>query len=203
LEIIHATNTCEHYKLTGVAAKYGQLACLRYLHQQGYPWNNDTFHNACNQAAIHGHTKCLQYAHENGCIWTEYTCWLAVYYKKIECLQYAHTNGCPFDNSLYYAVTDVILLQEVRKMGCVWNECVCKEFATKGLLSCLQYAHEHGCPWSYTTCIAAITSKHIECLIYACENKCPVNLLVYWTAMQSDDHNMIQCVSKHIEKMKE
>ena len=41
------------------AAKSGHLECLKYAHENGCPWDEDT----CSEATF----KCLKYAHENGC----------------------------------------------------------------------------------------------------------------------------------------
>src|SRR5438105_4179141 len=57
-------NTC------ATAALYGQLDCLKYLHENGCPWDSFT----CYHAAGNGHLDCLKYAHENGCPWDEGTC---------------------------------------------------------------------------------------------------------------------------------
>ena len=40
------------------------LECLKYLHENGCPWNEGT----CSFVALRGHLECLKYAHENGCI---------------------------------------------------------------------------------------------------------------------------------------
>jgi len=45
------------------AAIYGNLNCLKYAHENGCPWNENT----CCSAAENGHLECLKYAHENGC----------------------------------------------------------------------------------------------------------------------------------------
>ena len=47
------------------AAANGHLACLKYAHENGCPWNSTT----CEAAAAAHHLTCLQYACENGCPW--------------------------------------------------------------------------------------------------------------------------------------
>lgn len=44
------------------AAGNGHTDCLRYLHENGCPWDR----YACIYAAD-GHPDCLRYLHENGC----------------------------------------------------------------------------------------------------------------------------------------
>ena len=46
----------------GDAAEKGHLECLKYLHENGCPWDENT----CIGAASNGHLECLCYARENG-----------------------------------------------------------------------------------------------------------------------------------------
>jgi hypothetical protein len=73
------------------AAKYGQLDCLRYLHERGWSWNATT----CRAAAEHDQLACLRYAHENNCPWDEDVTRLATANDSLSCLIYAREHGCP------------------------------------------------------------------------------------------------------------
>ena len=44
-------------------AENGKLELLKFLHENGCPWDDWT----CSQAAYKGHLECLIYAYENGC----------------------------------------------------------------------------------------------------------------------------------------
>ena len=94
------------------------MECLKYAHENGCPWDEET----CCAAACMCELECLEYAHENGCPWDEKTCGAAAHGGFLECLEYAHENGCP------------------------WDEETCFEAAKGGHLECLKYAHENGCP---------------------------------------------------------
>ena len=61
------------------------LICLKYAHENGCPWNEDT----CKVAAISGNLDCLKYAHENGCPWNEDTYRAAAISDNLDCLKYA------------------------------------------------------------------------------------------------------------------
>ena len=98
----------------------GNLDLLKYLHENGCPWDQST----CTCASLVGHLECLQYAHENECPWDEDTCKYAAEKGHLECLKYLHENGCP------------------------WDEDTCSEAAKNGHIECLKYAHENGCPGS-------------------------------------------------------
>ena len=48
---------------TYIAATEGHLDCLKYLYENGCPWDEMTTYGA----VIGGHLDCLKYAYENGC----------------------------------------------------------------------------------------------------------------------------------------
>ena len=76
-----------------LAAKNGQIECLKYAHENGCRWNKQT----CSYAAEYGHLGCLKYAHEHGCPWDEWTCRLAAMNGHLECIHYAWKNGCEWN----------------------------------------------------------------------------------------------------------
>ena len=83
--------------LCGGAAAHGQLQCLKYLHENGYPCGS----SSCYLAARYGHIECLTYLHENGCPWDMLSCYIAAYYRHLKCLIYLHKNNCPWDDQSY------------------------------------------------------------------------------------------------------
>src|SRR5690606_14914171 len=101
------------------AASAGSLECLKYLHENGVPWDEET----CFATARGSSLECLKYLHENGCPWDEETCLNAAEAGSLECLIYAHQNGCP------------------------WDKGTCSAAAEAGSLECLMYAHQNGAPW--------------------------------------------------------
>ena len=88
-----ALETCSEKKerFCHKMALNGNLDLLKFLHENGCPWDEFT----CSEAAIKGRLECLQYLHENGCPWNERTCSRAAQNGNLECLRYAHENGCP------------------------------------------------------------------------------------------------------------
>jgi len=58
----------------------GHLDVLKYLHENGCPWNEMT----CECAAAFGHLDVLKYAQENGCPWIIEDCWRAAERRYIE-----------------------------------------------------------------------------------------------------------------------
>ena len=126
--------------------KYGRLECLKYVHENGCPWDSYEY---CELSALYGQLECLKYLHENGCPWNEKTCIAAASKGHLECLKYAHENDC------------------------LWNAETCSVAAEKGHLECLKYAHENDCSWfTEKICYIAASNGHLECLKYAHENGC-------------------------------
>ena len=52
------------------AADHGHLDVLKWLRENGCPWDEET----CAYAARGGHLEVLKWARENGCPWDEDTC---------------------------------------------------------------------------------------------------------------------------------
>ena len=191
-----------HKKHARVAAKYGSLDVLKWLHQNGCDWSKWT----CQWAASGGHLDVLRYAHENGCPgtsvraqqrrktgtltvfdahengcdWSKWTCIRAASGGHLDCFKYAHENGCVWDEGTCSEAANrghLEVMKWLHNNGCPWNEWVCRSAASCGHLDCLQYAHENGCDWYEDTCSAAASGGHLDCLKYAHENGCPWNEL--------------------------
>jgi hypothetical protein len=103
-----------------VASKNGYLDCLKYVHEQGCPWNILT----PAKAAENGHLDCLKYAYENGCPWDERTTERAAENGKLDCLKYAYENGCTITfkatrHALYnnhYDCAEYIIKNEIKNI---------------------------------------------------------------------------------------
>ena len=113
----------------GIAAQFGHLECLKYLHEEAkVPWDEytavwaagkgqlhileylverkydkyDTL--ACERAASYGpHLDCLKYLHETAkAPWDEDAVWEAHENNQTECLQYLLDNNCPLPEGWSY-----------------------------------------------------------------------------------------------------
>jgi hypothetical protein len=156
------------------AAQGGQLECLRYMHENGCPWDEDT----CHAAAEFGNLECLKYALENGCPCDDETCDAAAFRGHLECFKYLHENGATWDKDTITAAAaggHLECLKYLHENGCPWYVWTCAA-AAEGHLECLKYAHQNGCPWDERVCAAAARGGHLECLKYAHENGCPLNI---------------------------
>ena len=100
------------------AAKNGHLEVLKWLRENGCPWDDWT----CLYAAEYGHLEVLKWVRENGCPWDEDTCALAAWNGHLEVLKWARENGCP------------------------WNWLTCASAAQNDHLEVLKWARENRCP---------------------------------------------------------
>lgn len=84
------------------AARNGHLKCLKYAHEEGYEWDEDT----CALIARAGYLDCLQYAHENGCPWNDETTSYAAMNGYYDCFVYAVEHGCAVDIPFLLSIID-------------------------------------------------------------------------------------------------
>jgi len=73
-----------------VAAFYGHLDIVIYLHDYGCPWEK----KCCHHASRNGHLEVLKYLHENGCPWDQLCYEFASTNGHLEVLKYLYQNGC-------------------------------------------------------------------------------------------------------------
>ena len=174
------------------AAEMANLPVLKYLHEQGCPWDKQTIFDAIE----FGHLDCLKYAFNNNCPRpTSDKCVNhAAYHGQIDMLKYFHSLGFKFrSQALVRAVNLVNSLACVKylvNMGCPMKENATRTAALYGNLACLQYLHERGCPWDrYVTRFSA--SGQLACLIYAHRNGCPWDSSVTEEAVRD---NQLACL---------
>ena len=156
------------------AAGCGQYNCLKFLHENGCPWDEYT----CEAAASYCFLECLKYLIENGCPCDQITCVEKVVSSgqltgQLECLKYLHMNGCPLTIN------------------------TCNKAVISNQLDCLVYLHQNNCPWNSTTWDVAcstwvkekwdyidhtghiddigtqIAKERLACFIYLYEQNCP------------------------------
>ena len=70
------------------AARRGHLECMKYLHENGSWWTQDTTYIA----AKNGHLECLRYIHKNSREWHPITTYFAALNGHLECLVYIYEN---------------------------------------------------------------------------------------------------------------
>jgi len=51
--------------MLSICINEGHLEVLKYLHENGCPWDEE----GCVYASRNGHIEVLKYLHENGCPW--------------------------------------------------------------------------------------------------------------------------------------
>jgi len=84
--------------LNPVASERGRLEALKYLHENGCPWNE----KCCENASENEHFECLIYLHENGCPWDEKCCEYASKNGAEDCMMYLFNNQCPWSDDEWH-----------------------------------------------------------------------------------------------------
>ena len=162
------------------AAGKGWLAVLRWLRQNGAPWDRWT----CSAAANGDHLAVLEWALSQGCPWPwdskAIDTWHAAYAGRHAFLNWARQEGMS-DHMEKHACAhaagggQMATLRWMRRQGWDWNWRVCAYAAGRGHLAILHWARQHGCAWSAETCTEAAKGGHLAILRWARENGCPWN----------------------------
>ena len=210
-------------KLMNECAKNGYLGLMKYLHVNGYSWDEWT----CVNAAEHGRLNCLKYLYMNGGKCNSWTCKQAAMnvsslkrYGDLQdhlgCLKYLHENKCCWNDytGKYDGIDKVISVYDM--YGVVANMTSSKQSKkqrSQDHLACLKYLHEIGCDWTPNTdetdegheytflCNAAALVGDLDCLKYLHENGC------YWdyTALgEAANGGNIDCLKyAHLKMLEE
>ena len=189
LKHLNANEKPPNYKPTPLAliaaARRGDLSCIQYLHQEGYPWTDQYTHDVFSVScilAMKGHLDCLKYAVENDCPIDSTSCAEAAEGGQYDCLQYLHQQGefmCEqtCQNAVYHGYVDcleyIIKHTKPKHFTTVFTTDTSATAAGCGQLECLKMLHEAGCPWDERTPMAAADEGNLDCLRYAFEHGCP------------------------------
>lgn len=76
---------------TEAIEEYGDLELLKYLHENGCDWNEET----CIAAASYGYLNILKYLRKNGCPWNNDTAVFATCNGHYALYDWTIANGCP------------------------------------------------------------------------------------------------------------
>lgn len=159
-----------HDELKNIAAEYGNLACLEYMHEyHSLEWAPHTL----LRAARNGQLSCLKFAHENGCVLHRVHLVQAVMGGHFSCVKYCHENGVLLDSDIMGCAAfsgSVECMAYLRDKGAEWDEWVIDSAVRYGHLAALIYAHEHGCPWHRRVIWGAVVTGQKECALYAIRN---------------------------------
>ena len=104
------------------------LNILKYLHENGLPFDPETFVAAVNNGHVKILDYMLKYLHKNGCPLRELACFNAAGMGNLEMLKYLHENGCPWDGFVC-TIANMTNRQEI-----------------------LKYLHENNCPCDKDSC---------------------------------------------------
>jgi len=166
-----------HYYITvcEYAAINGKLECLKYLYENGCPYNESKLYNCAAR-----HLECLKYLHNMGLKPNErtYICVLdssSNINNRLEIIKFLYINGCPWDENVTKKAAELGSLDCLRYLcenGCPYNKEAMDHAAFWGHLNCIKYLHSIGCPWDKKT--SNLATNNIDCLRYIHEKGCPL-----------------------------
>lgn len=137
--LLYDAHTC------AVVAGQGRLDVLRYLYENGCPWDKDS----TEQAAGSGQLESLMFLHENGCPWDAEASYLAANNCNIACLEYLHMNDCPVDShTCVHAIQGSIRVASRLNNEHFYDDEDDESFCEKPPYACIEYLVEVGCPMS-------------------------------------------------------
>jgi hypothetical protein len=155
------------------AAMFGHLQLLKWLHEQGCPWDEDTFDAAvryggnvemlewlykknslwmrgwhCSLGAISGNMDVLKWLHGRKFLWGIDTFDIAIEKGNLEMVNWLHEQKFRLKthSSLYAAARsgDIAMVKWCLDHGCIMNKYASIAAAEKGNLEMLQWLHEQG-----------------------------------------------------------
>jgi hypothetical protein len=135
---------CDQHICTA-AAHSNNVGLLRWLRQNGVPWNGDW---AAYVAAANNDTQMLQHLQQQGVRFNFLTMYNAARKGYLAACQFLYAQGCD------------------------WTAAVCTAAACANSLETLAWLHEHECPWdAFEICITAAHKGRTEILHYVYEQE--------------------------------
>jgi hypothetical protein len=163
------------------AARGGHLEVLKWLHEQGSPWD----HWTTAAAAFGGHFEVLQWLQKQQCPLNISSCNLAARAGNFEILQWLHQKKYPFNADTCEEASragHLEILKWLHKKKCPWDTRTTKNMAVRGNLEALKWLRKRNCPWSGSVCSKAAERGDRRLLDWAINNGCPLG--GYWSADQ-------------------
>jgi hypothetical protein len=154
------------------AARRGDIKMLRYLHENGWPWEGYTL----RAAAKSGNRDCLAYVLDNACPWTpddlcqtvRSTLWTTI----VTAIRPDGGDTRPATAAASMGRLD--LLSDLCEKGYVCGPETCAAAARHGYVDCLHYLYKQHCAWDHETTRAALVGKSRRCFEYAVSRDCPL-----------------------------
>jgi hypothetical protein len=135
------------------AMRFLHFKLLKWLHEQGCPWDEETF----RYAACCGSIEVLEWLYQNNCPWDSETFGFAAELGTLDVMKWLHERGCPWNDTAYSDVlinqnagnlaSHLEMVQWLHEIGCPLNEDACTTAAMIGNLEILKWLREQGCPW--------------------------------------------------------
>ena len=143
--------------LMACAAQSGNLDNMKWLKQEGCPWDADTFSGAIEN----GNLDNMKWLKQHGCSWNSYL----------------------FSSAAYYGNLDT--MKWLRKEQCPWNKNTFESAARNGNLDNMKWLKRHGCPWNCNTFLSAVSHGNLDNLEWLRQQECPYNTYIFKSAKRN------------------
>jgi hypothetical protein len=168
--------------LAVMAARWGRLDVLRYLHDGGGAgwWSPFTpfpdGYDICVAAAAGGHLHVWEWALTNAvAVWNDDMSNAAARDGHLHVLRFARDHNYPMSwQELRWGAMNghLNVVMWLREQGYPWDEMTCAAAAGGGHLHVLQWVRANGCPWDGDTCAEAAKQGDLPMLQWARANGC-------------------------------
>ena len=113
--INHGNKCSLNGELCEWAARNGDFNCLKYLHENGCPFENSLWYCVTTRCNL----DCFKYLYENGCHWRETMIIPIVSGNHLDCLKYLHEKNCKFDEQMLRDYSVAHCREYVKKMNII------------------------------------------------------------------------------------
>ena len=143
------------------AASYGNLILMKWLKENGFPWNQSTF--IC--ATSNGNLDNMKWLKENNCPWNRSTFSSAAFNGNLNNMKWLKDNNCPWDEWTFYYATkygNFDIIKWLKDNNCPWDEWTFYYAVKYENLDIMKWLKENGCPYGKNMCLVNSKSDIVK-----------------------------------------
>jgi hypothetical protein len=185
--------------LAVMAAHWGRLDVLRYLHDGGWQPNPPSDgRDILMAAAPGGHFHVWEWALTNEvAVWNDNASYFAAMNGQLDVLRCVQSRDYVLSWREFFVSAmkgHLNVVAWLHKQGYPWDASACAGAAAGGHLYILQWLRAHDCPWDVDTCSDAVEEGEFEILQWARANGCPWDAQTCAAAARQGDLPTLQWV---------
>lgn len=170
----YATNYCNTQIFTH-AAKKGNLPIMKWLLENNFRWDEDTF----SAAVENGNLEILKWLRKNNCPWSEFVFAEAATKGDLVIMEWLYENKCPMNE---YTMINAVKYGNIEHLDWLLERKgplhvdLFSTAAETGNLEILKWLKKNDCPWDLLTFQYAAKNGNIENIKWLLDNDCPYSL---------------------------